>query len=433
MKIRLIRLGIFLSLLVIVITSVISLIPSAQAGPVTQALATLTPTLAPPAARLPSGKNDTKNSQSPLVAAEGISPQSCSNLLQDPSFETTDYFYWPDTNDFWDEASTNFGTPLCTVDDCGTGGGTAGPYTGTAWLWTGGITTTEESAVTQTVTIPTDTASLQFYFWLGFADVGSDANDKFNALIDNTPVFTATALETSSYLTYTLITQDVSAFADGAAHEVVFYSITTNQVVNFNVDDVSLCSSVSGGPTNTPTRTNTPGGPTDTPTRTNTPVPPTATRTRTPTPTTTAVGASSVYLPLVIKNYPPPPTATPTSVPGSWAGTTSRSYPMSFNVSTNGAQWSNFTLKTNYSGTAACGVGVSGTITISVSGPGSISSNSFSYSGSTFAFTGNFTSGTTATGTYAFTNYPIFVSLPYPPYVCYYYLTQSGTWSATKQ
>jgi len=425
MKIRLIRLGIFLSLSVILITSIISLSPSAQAGPVAQPPATLTPDSS--AARLPSEKNDTKNSPPPLVAAEGISPQSCSNLIQDPSFETTDFFYWPDTNNYWDEASTNFDTPLCTVDDCGLGGGTAGPYTGTAWAWFGGIDQTEQGIALQTVTIPTDTASLEFYFWLGTADVGSDANDQFTAWIDSTPVFTATALEASSYLTYTLVTQDVSAFADGAAHDVVFYSITDGQTVNFNVDDVSLCSSVSGGPTNTPTRTNTPGGPTDTPTRTNTPVPPT----NTPTPTNTSSGVL-VYLPLVMKQYPLPPTPTPTSVPGSWAGTTNLGYAVSFNVSTNGAQWTNFALTTHWSATV-CSASVSETLTVSKSGPGTISSGNFSYFSSSYDFTGHFNSATTATGTFAFKSYPRTVSVPYPPYTCTYYLTQSGTWSATKQ
>ena len=49
-------------------------------------------------------------------------------LLQDPSFEA----YTP--NPYWDEYSENYGTPLCTEDDCGLGGG-SGPRTGEAWSW----------------------------------------------------------------------------------------------------------------------------------------------------------------------------------------------------------------------------------------------------------------------------------------------------------
>lgn len=106
--------------------------------------------------------------------------------------------------------------------------------------------------------------------------------------------------------------------------------------------------------------------------------------------------------------------------PGYWAGTTNRNQPMSFTVSRDSTQWSSFKLKTDFSGG-----GVSGSVEITLSGHGPISAGYFSFSGSTFSFTGNFTSSRLTNGTYSFTNFPIFV------YPGYYYLTQYGTWSAS--
>ena len=101
---------------------------------------------------------------------------------------------------------------------------------------------------------------------------------------------------------------------------------------------------------------------------------------------------------------------------------------MSFDVSADSTQWSNFKLKTDYSA-PNCGVSY-GTIEVTVPGPGSITNNQFSYTSSTYSFTGEFSDAVSATGTYAFNNYQIVIPLPYPPYVCFYYLTQSGTWTA---
>ena len=79
------------------------------------------------------------------------------------------------------------------------------------------------------------------------------------------------------------------------------------------------------GPTNTPTRTNTPAGPTNTPTRTNTPAGPTNTPTRTNTPAGPTNTPTRTNTPAAPTNTPTntsvPPTATPTS--GGGGGTCS--------------------------------------------------------------------------------------------------------------
>jgi hypothetical protein len=173
------------------------------------------------------------------------------NLLLDPSFEAA---YTSTTN--WKQASTNSDTPLCKIVDCSTGGGTAGPRTGNVWAWFGGIDSDDPESIWpevgdlyQNVTFPTCGATLTFYLWIGFAQSGSDANDLFSVKIDGTTVFTANATQKSSYLTYTLVTVDVSAYANGGTHKVEFYSITTDQNVTFNLEDVSLtrnCFTISG-------------------------------------------------------------------------------------------------------------------------------------------------------------------------------------------
>jgi hypothetical protein len=111
-----------------------------------------------------------------------------------------------------------------------------------------------------------------------------------------------------------------------------------------------------------------------------------------------------------------------------WTGTTSRSYPISFKVANSGSQWSTFVLETNWS---APSCGTSGTTEFTVPGPGNITGNQFNYSSSTYSFDGQFTSQYTATGNYSFTNRQIVIPIPAPPYICYYYLTQSGTWNAS--
>jgi hypothetical protein len=102
---------------------------------------------------------------------------------------------------------------------------------------------------------------------------------------------------------------------------------------------------------------------------------------------------------------------------GHWTGTTSRGQPMSFDVSTSGTQWSTFKLKTDFT----IG-GCSGTVEKTVPGPGAITNDAFSLSLSTFSFTGQFTSASTASGTYSFTN----ENIP----TCGTF-SQSGTWTAS--
>lgn len=150
-------------------------------------------------------------------------------------------------NASWAETSTNFGSPICDLFGCGDGAGTVGPRSGDWWAWFGGIAAAAESAsVEQTVTIPSGTATLRFYLWIGASS--GNATDNIRALLDGNVVFSATEGDATYTSGYTLVQVDVSAFADGASHLLRIDGTTTGSpdLSNFSVDDVSIEVCVAG-------------------------------------------------------------------------------------------------------------------------------------------------------------------------------------------
>jgi len=143
-------------------------------------------------------------------------------------------------NVYWDEYSYNFGTPLCTVAGCGTGTGT-GPNTGDWWVWFGGISSYEEGFITQTVTIGDTATDMTFYLEQIVCD---SAADYLEVLVDSNQIFvTDGASDLCEVLGYSLQTVDISSYADGAEHTIVFHSETFAENAggsNFFVDDVSI-------------------------------------------------------------------------------------------------------------------------------------------------------------------------------------------------
>jgi hypothetical protein len=153
-------------------------------------------------------------------------------IVQDGGFEAGS------PNPAWTEASSNFGTPLCTVAGCGTGAGT-GPRSGTWWAWFGGTTALEEGSMTQSVTIPPGVATLVFYTEAPVCDSAGF----LEVTIDGTQVFQMTNTDAScGTVGYVQRTVDISSYADGGAHALAFHSITQPgaNVTNFFVDDVSI-------------------------------------------------------------------------------------------------------------------------------------------------------------------------------------------------
>lgn len=153
-------------------------------------------------------------------------------LIQDGSFEA----YTP--NPYWDEYSAQYGTPLCTVADCGTGTGT-GPRTGNVWSWFGGATTGDSGYVSQQITMPPGQTTITFWVEQYVCGTAGAAN-YMRLLVDTTEVWRTDGLDPAcGVLGYRKIELDLSAFADGATHTIKFDSVTVGSG-NFFVDDVSV-------------------------------------------------------------------------------------------------------------------------------------------------------------------------------------------------
>ncbi len=157
----------------------------------------------------------------------------CVNIVEDPSFEAGNP--WP----LWTvQSSTAFGSPLCD-GGCGDGGGTAGPWGGANFAWFGGIATAETATLGQAVTIPPGQATLYYYLWIG--SVVSPFTDTLTVKLDGNTL--DTHLEPSTAEPgYTRRSVDVSAYADGGSHALLFEYVgpPDGGTANFCVDDVVL-------------------------------------------------------------------------------------------------------------------------------------------------------------------------------------------------
>jgi len=150
----------------------------------------------------------------------------------------------------WTEASTNFGTPLCSVALCGTGNGT-GPAAGTFWAWFGGFTGgTETSSLAQSLVFPLgDSITLEFSLEQFACD---GPQDFLEITVDGNQVFLSDGSSPlCGVLGYSNQTIDLSLYADGNSHTISFNSTTfsaNGDVTNFFVDDIKLFSCSDGAP-----------------------------------------------------------------------------------------------------------------------------------------------------------------------------------------
>jgi hypothetical protein len=167
----------------------------------------------------------------PAAAVRGF------DYLQDGGFEAGS------PNPFWSESSTNFGSPLCTVVTCGTGGGT-GPNSGDWWAWFGGIAALEEGSVSQTVAFPDNGVALVGFF-VENTSCSGDFHDFVELTIDGTSLWQRDATDpTCGAVGYEPVVVDASAYADGGSHVVAFHSIINDftTISNFFIDDVEIVS-----------------------------------------------------------------------------------------------------------------------------------------------------------------------------------------------
>jgi hypothetical protein len=145
-------------------------------------------------------------------------------------------------NPYWDEHSTNFGTPLCTINLCGSGGGTAGPHSGSVWSWFGGTSLYEEAYAAQMVLFPNGgRATLSFWLWIGTAN--APAQDYLDLKVDGIRQLHIDGSQQPQYATYTRVQVNLSQFTNGANHYLKFYSETglAGRPTNINLDDAQLC------------------------------------------------------------------------------------------------------------------------------------------------------------------------------------------------
>jgi hypothetical protein len=142
-------------------------------------------------------------------------------------------------NPYWYEDSTNFGSPLCNTAYPSCSEGLApGPHSGSWWAWFGGTGLREYSWVEQNVRFPAGgTATLDFY--LVIPDAATPAY--LRVFLDGNLLFEATEADADSYTNYSLVSLDVSAYADGGFHLLRFEATTeAGDITNFFVDDICV-------------------------------------------------------------------------------------------------------------------------------------------------------------------------------------------------
>lgn len=164
-------------------------------------------------------------------------PPTIINGVGDGSFEAGT------PNPTWTEASTNSGTPLCTIATCGA---SSGANTGEWWAFFGGEATLyEASSLEQSVLIETGDTELTFMFEASLCDTQFDY---LRLTIDGNEVFSIDGNDTPcNQYGYTqqvinLATAPGGPYNDNAYHLLRFESETEarNGASNFFVDDVII-------------------------------------------------------------------------------------------------------------------------------------------------------------------------------------------------
>ena len=121
-----------------------------------------------------------------------------------------------------------------------------GPSDGDFWAWFGGWVGYENSIVSQSITIPVSATTLNFDLEIPVCD---SPDDYLNVRIDgNSEIVFDGEDAACAVVGYAVKSLDVSAYADGAAHLLEFYSeVFGNNGVgsNFFVDNIVFAGSAS--------------------------------------------------------------------------------------------------------------------------------------------------------------------------------------------
>jgi hypothetical protein len=165
-------------------------------------------------------------------------PVRAGEIVKDGGFETGT------PNAFWDEFSQNFDSPICNTQRCGRFFGD--PFEGDWWVWFGGPPVEETGWIAQEVTIPAGTATLTFQ--LDITAASGNGTDFMLVTIDDETVFQVMESQRPQYDPWTEVAVDISAYADGGTHTLMFESTTHGgqDFSNFFVDVVAIAAEPSG-------------------------------------------------------------------------------------------------------------------------------------------------------------------------------------------
>jgi hypothetical protein len=148
----------------------------------------------------------------------------------------------------WTSTSLNFGTVLCDSGSCGPGGGSVNygvaPNSGSWLAWFGGIGAPETGTLETQVVISACAGGVaELSFAYENSSCGSAA-DFIELQVDGTVLWSddADPATCDPMGVPSLITVDLSAFADGASHTILFTSISGDGAVgsNFTIDNITL-------------------------------------------------------------------------------------------------------------------------------------------------------------------------------------------------
>ncbi len=144
----------------------------------------------------------------------------------------------------WTEASTNFGTPYCTMAGCAGGDNPIfRPLNGDFFLWYGGVgpggTLPEEGSVEQTCTVPAG-ADVTLSMWVKYPAPGTNG-DYLRVLVDGNVVGEILPSDSSLYVEYTGVGFDINAYA-GGSHTIRIENMqtTTTAIQSILVDQVEI-------------------------------------------------------------------------------------------------------------------------------------------------------------------------------------------------
>jgi len=148
----------------------------------------------------------------------------------------------------WTSTSTNFGTVLCDVGTCGNGGGSVNygvaPNSGAYLAWFGGSGNPETGTLSGDFIIPPCPGGMATLTFALENSVCGDAADFIQVQVDGNVEFTLNTNPANCDANGTIqtITINLSAYADGSSHTILFTSESGAGGVssNFTVDNIML-------------------------------------------------------------------------------------------------------------------------------------------------------------------------------------------------